>query len=294
MRTLLNGSFLSAHKTSLLVLALAALLPASAASAQSWSERPLDGDPLHGEKLFKAARAKLRVDGNWINGYTDGQCRKGLRSGKGGFPKLKTDNVLDHYDVIQFVRSSNLDLRDQIPDETSHVLITQGVFDKYAEERLTERGGLTSIKDEEKKNRVFVLYNMGAKANDLVRVRPKQTRVRDQLKPKKKVGYAVIMSLGELRGGGHEVLFAVDTDIKIVGVEIVAPDGSRPDDLNRAASRLVGRGARGKYDGLRLVGAGKAVRELQDAISRAFLVGMESVYMYEVKERDYFAFDVDD
>ena len=86
----------------------------------------------------------------------------------------------------------------------------------------------------------------------------------------------------------------MDKDIKVTGGQIVGPDGKKPEDLNRAASRLVGRGARGKYDALRLVGAGKAVRELKASISRAFLLGMESVYMFEVKERDYFAFDTDD
>lgn len=273
-----------------LVVCAAALV---SAPALGWKDRALDGDPAHGAKLFKKAGKKLRVDGNWINGYSDGQCLKGLKTGKGGFPKVASDNRLDHYDVVQFIRSSNIDLRDLIPEETSHVLITKGVFDKYAEERLTDRAGFTSVKKDEKKNRVFVLYDMGKKKNDLVRVRAKQTRMRDKLKPKKKIGYAVIMPLSDLRGGGYEVGFVVDKNIKITGVEIIAPDGSRPEDLNRAASRLVGRGARGKYDALRLVGAGKAVRELQDAISRAFLVGMESVYMYEVKERDYFAFDVD-
>jgi hypothetical protein len=281
------------HMMTRLTLVLGALA-LFAAPALGWKDRPLDGDPAHGEKLFKKAKKKLRVDGNWINGYSDEQCKKGLKSGKGGFPKLASDNPLDAFDVIQYIRSSNIDLRDHIPEETTHMLVTKGVFDKYAVERLTERAGFTSVKKEEKKNKLFVLYDLGKKKNDLVRVRTKQTRMRDKLKPKKKIGYAVIMPLSDLRGGGHEVAFVVDKDIKITSIEIIAPDGTRPDDLNRAAARLVGRGARGKYDPLRLVGAGKAVRELQDAISRAFLVGMESVYMYEVKERDYFAFDVDD
>jgi hypothetical protein len=274
-----------------LVVGVAALF---CAPTIAWKDRPLDGDPAHGAKLFKKSKKKLRVDGNWINGYSDKQCLTGLKTGKGGFPKVASDNPLDAFDVIQFIRSANIDLRDLIPEETTHMLVTKGVFDKYAEERLTERGGFTSVKDEEKSNKIFVLFDLGEKKNDLVRVRPKQTKMRDTLKPKKKVGYAVVMPLRELRGGGYEVAFVVDKEIKITGVEIVAPDGTRPEDLNRAASRLIGRGARGKYDPLRLVGAGKAVRELQDAISRAFLLGMESIYMYEVKERDYFAFDADD
>ena len=42
-----------------------ALLGASAALA----ERPLIGDPIHGATLVK----KARVDGNWINQYSDNQ-----------------------------------------------------------------------------------------------------------------------------------------------------------------------------------------------------------------------------
>lgn len=276
-------------------LAFVALFSAAlAAHAGSWKEHPLDGDPVNGEKLYKkGTKAKTKVDGAWINALSDGQAITGFKSGKGGFPRIERDNPLDYQDLVAFVRSRNTDLRDIVPDETTHVLVTSGTFDNYAVERLTERGGFESIDKSERSHRVFALYKVGEPGADLVRVRPKQNKIRDKLKPAKRIGYVVFMPLKDVRGGGYEIAFAVDNDIKITAVEVRGPDGDKPDDLNQAAGRLVGRGARGKYDGLRLVGAGKAVRELEKAVNSAFLLGMEAVYMYEVEERDYFAFDVD-
>lgn len=278
-----------------LVFTAVLVVVAGAPSALAWKDRPLGGDPVNGEKLWKKITKKpVKVDGAFVNALTDDQAAKALQLGKVGFPQLASENPLDRHDVVAYVRSRNVDIRDLIPEETTHVLIAEGKYDKFALERLKERAKLDELDAKDQEHRVFVLYDLGEPEADVVRVRTKQTKLRDKLKPKKKVGYAVIMPLPGVGGGGYEVGFVVDNDIRITAVEVRAPDGTRPDELNRAAARLVGRGARGKYDGLRLVGAGKAVRELEGAISRAFLLGMEAVYMYEVGERDYFAFDSDD
>lgn len=278
-------------------LALLSLLVvvAGAPSALAWKDRPLGGDPVNGEKLWsKATKKPVKVDGAFVNSLTDDQAAKALQLGKVGFPKLATESSLDRHDVVAYVRSKNVDIRDLIPEDTTHVLIAEGKYDKFALDRLKERASLENLDKKDQEHRVFVLYDIGEPEADVVRVRTKQTKMRDRLKPKTKVGYAVVMPLAGVGDGGYEVGFVVDNDIRITAVEVRAADGTRPDELNRAAARLVGRGARGKYDGLRLVGAGKAVRELEDSISRAFLLGMEAVYMYEVAERDYFAFDTDD
>lgn len=257
------------------------------------SERAEIGDIRNGEKLYKkASRKKVRVAGDWINRYSDQQVLKGLKLGKGGFPKIKSDNVLDLYDVAAFIRSRNTDLSD-VAGPATHVLAGKGTYDEYALERLKEQAKIVPGK-KEKTHRVFALFSVGSDRGadeDLQIVRPKQNKKRDKLKPKSGTGYVVFMPLEGLRGGGYEVAFAVDRDIKITDAVIRAPDGSVPEDLNRIAARLKGRGGRGDYGRLKAGGGGRAAKELEKPLSNAWLMGMEAVYMYEVEERDYFAFD---
>ena len=79
--------------------------------------------------------------------------------------------------------------------------------------------------------------------------------------------------------------------MKITAAVVRTPAGDAPADLNQAAQRFVGKGARGKYDALKAGGAGKAISELTEPLSDACLAAAEAVYMFEVDERDYFAFD---
>lgn len=264
-----------------------------ATEVRAEGERAHIGDVRNGEKLYKkASRKKVRVAGDWINRYSDQQVIKGLKLGKGGFPKVKSDNVLDFYDVAAFIRSRNTNLSD-IAGPATHVLAGKGTYDKYALERLKEQAKIVPGK-KEKTHRVFALFSVGGERDaddDLTIVRPKENKKRDKLKAKAGTGYVVFMPLKGLRGGGYEVAFAVDRDIKITDAVIRAPDGSIPEDLNRIAARLKGRGGRGDYGRLKAGGGGRAAKELDKPLSDAWLLGMEAVYMYEVEERDYFAFD---
>lgn len=276
----------------LVVVALAALSSALPAAALADDDLvALAGDPVNGKKLFqKVSKKSVKVDGNWMNARSDAALVAALKSGKDGLPKITSENVLDLYDVVAYLRSTNVDLRTHAGDAT-HALVATGTYDQYALERLKDRVGVVP-KDDEKTRQVFALYALeGAGGDEVTLVDIKDNKRRDALKPKTKTGYLVVMPLPGVRGGGYEAAIAVDKDILITGVEIIAPDGTRPDDLNQVAARVVGKGGRGKYDGLKLVGAGMAVRDLEKPLSEAFLAGMESVYMYEVTERDYFAFD---
>jgi hypothetical protein len=270
-------------------LMLCALVLASSATLAT-ETRPLIGDPVNGKVVYeKSTKKKVRVNGNWINALTHKQSVKGLQKGKGGFPTIKSDNLLDRYDALAYIRSQNTNIRD-IAGNATHILVTEGEYDKHAEERLMERAQL-DLSGKKRKYRVFAHYTLGQTNRDLVLVRPKQLKKRDRLKPAKKSGYTVFMPLKGFRDGKHEVAFSVDQDILVTQIVIRAPDGSVPDDLNRRTSRLIGHGGRGLYDGLKMVGAGKAVRELKKPLSEAFLLGMEAVYMFEVDERDHFLFD---
>ncbi len=277
--------------TTFSALVLAPLLSLTAPGAEG---RGLAGDVVHGDLLLKEASATVRVDGAWINRYSDEVILKLLESGKDGFPEVDSDNLLDRWDVLASLRTRNTDLRD-LSNEATHVFIAETKLDENAETRLKEQGKLPSSKIEAAR-RVFALYSLpvdGDKGGDkpLVFISQKETKKRDILKKDKKTGYVVFMPLPGFKGGGYEVAFAVDKDIKITRCVIRDAKGNEPDDLNQAAQRFVGKGARGKYEELKAGGAGKAVADLQTPLSQAFLSAMEAVYMYEVDERDYFAFD---
>lgn len=250
-------------------------------------DRPLVGDPVNGERLVKeAGLADAKVDGAWLNQFPDEVAVQKLKSGKDGFPKIKGKNILDYYDALAYLRSRNADLRDFV-GEADHVLVAAGKLDENATQRLKERAKITANDGTEV--RVFALYKLGD--GGLRYVSEKDSKTRDKLKKNTKVGYVVFVPLEGLRKGGYEAAIVVDKDIHVKAIEVRAPDGTAPADLNQAASRFVGKGARGQYDRLKASGAGKGVSELEGPLSEAFLLGMEGVYMYEVAEREYFAFD---
>ena len=254
------------------------------------SGRPALGDVVHGDQLLKDAEAQVRVDGAWINRYPDEVILKLLESGKDGFPEIDSDNLLDRWDVIAALRQRNTDLRDLSGDAT-HVYVAETKLDENGEKRLRDQGHLPQAKIETSR-RVFALFALdGGDKKAPVFISAKDTKKRDQLKKDKKVGYAVFLPLAGFKGGGYEAAFAIDKDMKITHVVVRDARGDEPDDLNQAAQRFLGKGARGKYDELKAGGAGKAVAELQTPLSQAYLAAAEAIYMFEIDERDYFAFD---
>jgi hypothetical protein len=262
------------------------LLTAVFAVAAHADDRPILGDVVHGQQIYSG---DVRVDGAWLNRYPDDVIIKLLQKGTEGFPAVDSDNALDRWDVLALLRSKNTDLRD-LSGNATHVLIADTTLDDGAQKRLAEQAKLNTF---DKDRRVYVLYkldddNKGA-AGKMTFVSLKESKKRDALKKDKKLGYVVFAKL-DLRGG-TEVAFAVDKDIRITDVLVRAKDGSVPVDLQQAAKRFIGKGARGKYDEVRAGGAGKAVGELSTSFSNAFLAAMESVYMYEIDEREYFQFD---
>ncbi len=278
-------------KKSILIVFVFALV----SSAQALSaERPLIGDVDNGHRLLKAAGESVKVDGAWLNRLPDAALVKLVEQGKGGMPDVDSDNILDAWDVLAAMRSKNTDLRD-LNSKATHVYVADTKLDDNAKTRLKDQGKLAAGRIENER-RVYAFFDMDGKGqgvgdNDFAFVTPKETKKRDTLKKDKKAGYAVFLPLPGFRGGKHEIAFGVDNDMKITAVAIRTPTGDSPADLNQAASRFIGKGARGKYDALKAGGAGKAISELSDPLSDAYLSAAEAIYMFEVEERDYFAFE---
>lgn len=272
------------------LLALFALLCASNAFAQNATSKALVGDALHGEMLLQKSKSgPVKVDGNWLNGFDEPQALKSLAQGADGFPKVRTSNPLDSYDVLAYLMSRNTDLADLMPD-ADHALIAQPELDEFAVKRLQEQGGIATSEGDAR--RIFALFQVSpGEDKRLRRVPVRDSKTRDALKPTMKVGYVVFMPLEGLGDAPMEAAIAMSNDMVIRSITIRSPDGSLPTALNQAARRFVGRGARGQYKPLRATGAGKAVRDLAAPLSKAYLLGAEHIYMYEVDEREYFAFD---
>ena len=262
--------------SALLLLSLAAL----------GAERPLIGDAKNGDKLLSAAGFEAKVDGAWLNQFPDDVIIEKLVKGESGFPQVDSENVLDRWDALAALRARNTDLKDLLGGADA-VLVMTTKLDDNAQARLKDQAKIPSSAIDEER-RVFGLYKTGT--DGLAFVGPKETKKRDKLKKDTKVGYAVFLPIPGFRGGKYEAAFAIDKDIRILSVTVRAPDGSAPADLNQAAARFVGKGARGQYAELKAGGAGKALSELARPLSDAFLLAAESVYMLEVDEREYFQF----
>jgi hypothetical protein len=263
-----------------LVALLLIALPAVAAE-----ERPLVGDPVNGARLLQKAGANVAVDGAWLNTWAHDVAVEKLQKGKDGFARIDSENVLDRWDALAALMEKNTDIQDLLMGGDT-LLVVDTKLDEHAEARLRDQAQIASsaIQPERK---VFGVYKLGAA---LAYVYEKETKKRDKLKKDTKVGYVVFTKIPGFRGGGYEAAFAIDKDIRIAQVLVRAPDGSAPADLNQAAARFVGKGARGQYAELKAGGAGKAVGELQRPLSDAFLLAAESVYMFEVGEREFFQF----
>lgn len=265
-------------------LALSSLL--LVATSALAADRPLIGDAKNGERLLAAAGFNAKVDGAWLNQFPDEVLLDKLAKGASGFPQIEGDNVLDRWDALAALRAKNTDLKDLLAGADS-VLVMDTKLDEHAQKRLTEQAKISSSAVETER-RVFGLYKTGSEG--LSFVGPKETKKRDKLKKDTKVGYVVFLPIPGFRGGKYEAAFAIDKDIRVLSVVVRAPDGTAPTDLNQAAARFVGKGARGQYAELKAGGAGKALGELARPLSDAFLLAAESVYMLEVDEREYFAF----
>ncbi len=250
------------------------------------ADRPLIGDAKNGDKLLSAAGFDAKVDGTWLNQFPDDVIIEKMVRGDSGFPQIDSDNVLDRWDALAALRAKNTDLKDLLSGADA-VLVMPTTLDEHAVGRLKDQAKIPSSAIDES-GTVFGLYKTGAGGMSFVG--PKENKKRDKLKKDTKVGYVVFQPIPGFRGGKYEAAFAIDKDIRILAVAVRAPDGGAPVDLNQAAARFVGKGARGQYAALKAGGAGKALSELAGPLSDAFLLAAERAYMLEVDEREYFAF----
>jgi hypothetical protein len=256
------------------------------------------GDARNGSKLFKQLIEKCREscgdvmkqdslsNGNRISIKSNKGLIRLIQDGIASSDNVdKTPSLLDMIDLVTHLRANNTNLSD-FGLTANRAFHGTGTLDEFARERLEKEGGVLPPKGEAS-FRIVAFYSV-PDANGPLKVVPDNLSQRDVLEPNLITGFAVFMPLDNFKGGGYEVAIGVDQNIRIKNIFIRAPDGSAPASLNRAARRFIGKGRRGKYSKLRSGGAGDAKR-LEKPLTKAFLLGMEAVYMYEQSERERFA-----
>ena len=256
------------------------------------------GDARHGQKLFNELiekcsgtcgdiiQADSLANGNRISVKSKKDLIRKIQGDLSGSEKVeKTPGLLDMIDVVTHLRNHNTNLED-FGLKANRAFHGTGTLDEYAKERLEKEGGVLPPKGEAS-YRIVAFYQV-PDAKGKLKIVPDSLTQRDVLEPNLIVGFAVFMPLENFKGGGYEVAIGVDHNIRIKNIFVRAPDGKKPAGLNRAARRFIGKGRRGKYSPLRAGGAGDA-RKLSKPLTKAFLLGMEAVYMYEQSERERFA-----
>ena len=122
------------------------------------------------------------MDGNWLNGFDESQALKALAKGSNGFPKVRTSNPLDRYDVLAYLLSKNTDLAALVP-EADHALIAKPELDEFAVQRLKEQAGLSTAEGDARQ--IFALFQVAPdEEKRLRRVSIRDSKRRDALKPK--------------------------------------------------------------------------------------------------------------
>ena len=256
------------------------------------------GDARHGQKLFNEINQKCAgtcgeliqddalANGNVVSVKSKKDLIRKLQGDISGSDKIENaPSLLDMIDLVTHLRNHNTNLED-FGLKANRAFHGTGTLNEYARERLEKEGGVLPPKGEAT-YRIVAFYQV-PDAKGKFKIVPDSLTQRDVLEPNLIVGFAVFMPLEDFKGGGYEVAIGVDKDIRIKNIFIRAPDGKKPAGLNRAARRFIGKGRRGKYSPLRAGGAGDA-RKLAKPLTKAFLLGMEAVYMYEQSERERFA-----
>ncbi|MBN2359569.1 MAG: cytochrome c [Deltaproteobacteria bacterium] len=286
--------------------ALLALVGAALCGAILYgSDRPLDGDPVHGRVLYLercaschgkeaqgSGKAPRLTEGGLVNSLSDEIFLEMLVGGAGGkklHPGLQKGfaNTLDAWDVIGYLRGHVPYVGDMFPAADRYIVKQYGI-DKNAKERLAKSLG-RDVSEAEAKALVFTLFN--TKSGQPLRLVPQDPRRLDELKRPMKTGYVVFMPFEKPAGGKVQLAIALEPAfLRIVSLYAVDAKGAEERDLNKLLSRFRDKGDR-KLSGtakalLAVGGGGKDVKALEKSLTDIYLRALEIVTSYESEERE--------
>lgn len=205
---------------------------------------------------------------------------------KGGWFHGRGLTELDARDIVAWIRQPVPQLADLFPSAGAYVARVETI-DADGLDRIEKVLG-DALSDDESKLLLFTMLKAGGGqgGGELVKVGADAASLVEAT-PKRRLGWLAFLPV-EVGGEKLDLGIAVDRGHKVMKVLVLATG-----DEKRDASRRKWQGAFDGYVGLGrdALLARKGPKEVQDAMSKAYLRLFEAATMYQKDERDRFAFD---
>ncbi|MBM65054.1 MAG: hypothetical protein CMH55_02320 [Myxococcales bacterium] len=247
------------------------------------------GDLPNGTRLVashcKSCKAEVLFDPIRLNDVGERKVIKALARGKGIGPLEGWDgrrlSALEAWDVLTYIRSRSITLRDLIPGVT-HFAAFEPEPNEYARQRLYKQAKVfsSSPKPEEVKGKVILTWT-DPEARGPVRNLTGNRVAYEDMDQKHRSGWIILRQVEE---GKRQVFLGVAIDIKdtkIIAAKAVPADGKKSSSAMRAVARgCKNKGRRDNYRRFSCNGSGR----LAKPIFKAFIIASEQIYAYEYEE----------
>jgi mono/diheme cytochrome c family protein len=302
------------HLPFALALAAVVALPAAAAA-----ERPIRGDAVRGEQLFRMEcaachGADLRGQTEWaklapakglgqlpdlrdaayLAQRSDAQLRSSIRKGVGrkgdiaGHAFGDSISTLEAWDLVQYLRNGVLAVTDLYP-QAAKFTAKDFAIDVHGLARLRDGAGV-NLADDEKTVVVLTVYK-DAETTGAVRLIPWKPVNLDLLKAEDRLGFLVfeeVLLPGETEKAGLGL--AVGRDGKIQKIALKMADPAKRAEHEKLLSAFVGMGER-KPTKLKAPKNVRGADKYEAIVTRALGRAAEGIAMYDKFERERTMFD---
>jgi len=247
------------------------------------------GDLPNGTKLVashcKSCKPEVLFDPIRLNDVGESKVIKALGRGQGLGPLEGWDGrrltALEAWDVLTYIRSRSITLRDLIPGVT-HFAAFEQEPNEYARQRLYKQAKVfkSSPKPDEVKGKVILTWTDPNSSGPVRNVTGNRVAYEDLAKEYRS-GWIVLRQVEE---GKRQVFLGLAVDLKdtkITAAKAVPADGKKGSAAMRAVTRgCKNKGRRDNYRRFRCNGTGR----LANPIFKAFIVAAEQIYAFELEE----------
>ena len=247
------------------------------------------GDLPNGTKLVethcKACKPETLFDPIRLNDVGEAKVIRALGRGQGVGPLEGWDGrrltTLEAWDVLTYIRSRSITLRDLIPDVT-HFAVFEQEPNEYARQRLFKQAKVFSStpKTEDVKGKVLLTWSVPGTGGPVQNLTGNRVAYEDLAK-EHRAGWVVLREVSE---GKRKVFLGLAVDLKdtkIIAAKAVPADGQKASSAMRAVARgCKNKGRRDNYRRFRCNGTGR----LANPVFKAFIVATEQIYAFELEE----------
>lgn len=247
------------------------------------------GDLPNGTRLVashcKPCKPEVLFDPIRLNDVGESKVIKALGRGKGIGPLEGWDGrrltALEAWDVLTYIRSRSITLRDLIPGVT-HFAAFEQQPNEYARQRLYKQAKVfsSSPKPEQVKGKVILTWIDPDARGPVSNLTGNRVAYEDMAQ-KHRAGWIVLRQVEE---GKRQVFLGIAIDLKdtkITAAKAVPADGKKSSAAMRAVARgCKNKGRRDNYRRFRCNGSGR----LAQPIFKEFIVASEQIYAFELEE----------